>query len=42
MAALVLLRLHSDMIDICRISASFLHLVLLENGLKAAKIEEET
>ena len=42
MAALVPLRLRDDMRDICGTSTSFSHLVLLENGPKAAKIEEET
>ena len=42
MAALVPLRLREDMRDIFGTSTSFSHLVLLENGPKAAKIEEET
>ena len=42
MAALVPFRLRSDMRDICGTSTSFSHLILLENGPKAAQIEEET
>ena len=42
MAALVPLRLRDDMRDICGTSTSFSHLILLENGPKAAQIEEET
>ena len=41
MAALVLWRLRSDMMDVYG-SSSFPHLILLENGPKAAKIEDET
>ena len=42
MAALVPLRLRKDMRDIFSMLTSFSHLVLLENGPKAAKIEEAT
>ena len=42
MAALVLWCLHSDMMDVCGTSTSFPYLILLENGPKAAKIEDET
>ena len=42
MVALVPLRLREDMRDIFGTSTSFSHLILLENGPKAAKIEEET
>ena len=42
MAALVPWHLRSDMMDVCGASLSFLYLVLLENGPKATKVEEET
>ena len=42
MAALVPWHLRSDMIDVYGMSSSFPHLVLLENGPKPTKIEEET
>ena len=42
MAALVPWRLCSDMMDVYGVSSLFLYLVLLENGPKATKVEDET
>ena len=42
MAALVPWRLRGDMMDVYGASSSFPHLILLENGLKATKVEDET
>ena len=42
MAALVPFRLHSELQNMYGVSSSFPHLLLLESGPKAVKVEEET